>query len=148
MYDREELASLIGRNIRTLRGRLTQKDFGENVGILQGPISRYEKGLEIPGIQALMKIAAGASTKTQGYSVNDLIYFEIKSDTPTAPKPLKTAPKPVKVKAVKKTTVPKPSKTAAKAQVRAAALDAPDVKPKRKNHKPSVVSLQVEVKND
>ena len=58
-------------------------------------------------------------------------------------KPVKAAPKPVK-----KPAVPKPSKTVAKAQARAAALDAPDVKPKRKHHKPSVVSLQVEVKND
>ena len=44
MYDRDKLAALIGRNIRALRGALTQKDFAEIVGINQGPLSRYEAG--------------------------------------------------------------------------------------------------------
>ena len=142
MYDRDKLARLIGRNIRALRGSLTQKDFAENVGINQGPLSRYEAGREIPGIQVLQKIAAGCSNKTRTITVGMLIEGEIKADTPipAASKPVKPAPKP---KAVKK-PVDRVARYHALAAAKLAALDAPDVvKPKPKRSKKAEAPVEV-----
>ena len=128
----EKLAALIGRNVRALRGSLTQKDFAEIVGGQQGPISRYEAGKEVPGVEVLIKIARGCTTNNRLVTVGMLIDCEIKSYAPTPVKAVMAAsvnpaPKP---KAVK----PPVDKVARKAAAKAAALDQPDMvkKPKQK----------------
>jgi transcriptional regulator with XRE-family HTH domain len=47
----------ISKRIRALRGfEMTQKEFGEKLGISQSMVSRLEKG-EIPSIELLLRIS-------------------------------------------------------------------------------------------
>lgn len=62
----------IGNRIRALRKelRMTQKEFGEYIGIVQQAVSRYEKGKKgFPNLTALISI----SEKT-GVSLDSLVF--------------------------------------------------------------------------
>jgi transcriptional regulator with XRE-family HTH domain len=64
---RQKIAELLfpglaGR-IREIRGFLTQKEFAQKLGVTQGAVQKYEKGINNPGYGVLEKIAAfGAVT--------------------------------------------------------------------------------------
>lgn len=44
--------------IRKIRGELTQKEFGEILGVAQGTVNKYEKGIILPGEDVLKRISA------------------------------------------------------------------------------------------
>lgn len=54
-----DLAERVGRNIRRLREDkgLSQVDLSKKAGIVQPQISRWERGLNLPQLDGLMKIA-------------------------------------------------------------------------------------------
>ena len=127
------VATAVGKEIKKLRAErsMNQTDFAASTGIKQAMDSRYEAGKETPGLPTLIRIAAGFANTHKG--VGELILGiigpaiaivanEFWGESKPAPKP-KSKTKPA-VKAVK---------IARKARARAAALDAPDVKPKRKH---------------
>lgn len=47
----------LSERIRKIRGELTQKDFGEIIQVKQATVYKYEKGMALPGDEALKKIA-------------------------------------------------------------------------------------------
>lgn len=49
---------VVGNRLRALRGKLTQKEFSKNVGLSLSAYQRYEYGERLPGLEALIKIAA------------------------------------------------------------------------------------------
>jgi transcriptional regulator with XRE-family HTH domain len=116
---RVTIAARIGRNIKRLRGSMTQVDFAESVGTKQACISRWELGKEIPRVESLDAIAIVCKV-----NVGDIITTELKGEIKAAP-----------VKAVK-APAKKPDKLAKKIADRAA-LDKPDLpaKPKRSHSK-------------
>ena len=125
------VAAAIGQKLLALRTEagLNQEDFAAKIGVRQAMVSRYEAGHEAPRLETLVRIADGLG-KSKAEAVEITVSFiEIaakelrKIDAKALPKP-KAVPDRKAVKAVK---------VAKKIQTRAAALDAPDVKPKRKH---------------
>lgn len=52
----------MGRKIKSIRGRVSQKEFAAHIGVRQGTLSRYERGQFTPDIEVLSKIAAYGGT--------------------------------------------------------------------------------------
>jgi len=125
------VAAAVGKKLLALRleAGLNQEEFAAKIGVRQAMVSRYEAGHEAPRLETLVRIADGLG-KSKAEAVEITVSFiEIaakelrKIDAKALPKP-KAVPDRKAVKAVK---------VAKKIQTRAAALDAPDVKPKRKH---------------
>jgi len=133
------VAAAVGKKLLALRleAGLNQEEFAAKIGVRQAMVSRYEAGHEAPRLETLFRIAAGL-TKTKAEDVELMASF-----VEIAGKELRkfdAAVKPTKPKAVPDRKVVKASpgavkalKIARRANAKAAALDAPDVKPKRKH---------------
>ena len=139
------VAAAIGRKLLALRTEagLNQEDFAAKIGVRQAMVSRYEAGHEAPRLETLVRIADGLG-KSKAEAVEITVSFiEIaakelrKIDAvvkPTVPKPVASAKDRARMdKAKTDRKAVKAVKVAKKIQTKAAALDAPDVKPKRKH---------------
>ena len=132
------VAAAIGQKLLALRTEagLNQEDFAAKIGVRQAMVSRYEAGHEAPRLETLVRIADGLG-KSKAEAVEITVSFiEIaakelrKIDAKALPKP-KAVPDRKVVKASPGAV--KALKIARRANAKAAALDAPDVKPKRKH---------------
>jgi transcriptional regulator with XRE-family HTH domain len=141
------VAAAIGRKLLALRTEagLNQEDFAAKIGVRQAMVSRYEAGHEAPRLETLVRIADGLG-KSKAEAVEITVSFiEIaakelrKIDAAAGPKP-KAVPDRKVVKASPGAV--KALKIARRANAKAAALDAPDVKPKRK-HRATRISAVV-----
>jgi len=148
------VAAAVGKKLLALRleAGLNQEEFAAKIGVRQAMVSRYEAGHEAPRLETLFRIAAGL-TKTKAEDVELMASFvEIagkelrKFDAavkPTVPKPVASAKDRARMdKAKPDRKAVKAVKVAKKIQTKAAALDAPDVKPKRK-HRATRISAVV-----
>ncbi len=68
----------LGRQIRSIRGALTQQEFAKILNISQGSVAKYENGLALPKASTLCQIA-----KISGLTVENLL----ESAFPTFPSP-------------------------------------------------------------
>lgn len=85
----------IGLRIREIRGKLTQVEFGEILGVAQGTINKYENELIFPGEDILRKIAAYARINIEwllhGAKIHGPTKFNIQAGE-YAPEPYDTRP--------------------------------------------------------
>jgi transcriptional regulator with XRE-family HTH domain len=138
------VAAAVGKKLLALRldAGLNQEEFAARIGVRQAMVSRYEAGHEAPRLETLFRIADGAG-KNKAEAVEIMASFievagrELRK-IDAAVKPT-TAPKP---KLIPDRKAVKAVKVAKKIQAKAAALDAPDVKPKRK-HRATRISAVV-----
>lgn len=90
-YDALETEFNITRHVIALRkaSGLNQRDFAERVGIKQPQLARIESGKQIPKLETLMKLAAGA-----GYDLE--VHFVPTNQKPVPPiDPLHIPSKPL-----------------------------------------------------
>jgi len=79
----EETFPGLPKRIKFLRGKRTQKEFGEILGVSKATISKYESGISIPSSDILRKIASVG---------NKPIGWLLRGDQPSAPQLLGHTP--------------------------------------------------------
>jgi len=72
-YDNPEL----GAEIKRIRGELNQKEFGKSLGVSQGTVSKYEKGM-MPEIPVLKMLAEIGNT-----TIDKLLSLKLENDSET-----------------------------------------------------------------
>jgi len=79
----EETFPGLPKRIKFLRGKRTQKEFGEILGVSKATISKYESGISIPSSDILRNIASAG---------NKPIEWLLRGDQPSAPQLLGQIP--------------------------------------------------------
>lgn len=69
--NKKEFGLIIGKNLKKLRGALTQQQFAEMIGVHYQQISRYENGLSVPNNKTLDKIS-----NVLGVTIAELVNIE------------------------------------------------------------------------
>ena len=65
---REQLAKIVGKNIRHCRGTMPANQLGQITGINPGSIAHFESGRSLPPLHVLMRLTAEF-----GVSLNDMV---------------------------------------------------------------------------